>query len=282
MKTKIAILFLFAVGVTMNTAYADDTVRILEGNIAPTCIKDSTCYDKPTLGITTGETITWINEDIPAHTIVSGSLLDGNTGLFDSNLILPEKTFSYTFTTEGTYDYYCILHPWASGIINVTGETVAEPIEQTIARTEANIEGDQTNVKTLGLIGERTGDGKSFQMSYRTQGKIINSFVNDRSNYILFTFGIPAPTGDLITMKLHNEMITDPTIVEVNGKPLPTERYAYTVDEQFNILTFTAPEEVWEIKVHGSQVVPEFGLIAGLILTASVMGTLVLSRKYAL
>lgn len=282
MKTKIAILFLFAVGVTMNTAYADDTVRILEGNIAPTCIKDSTCYDKPTLGITTGETITWINEDIPAHTIVSGSLLDGNTGLFDSNLILPEKTFSYTFTTEGTYDYYCILHPWASGIINVTGETVAEPIEQTIARTEANIEGDQTNVKTLGLIGERTGDGKSFQMSYRTQGKIINSFVNDRSNYILFTFGIPAPAGDLITMKLHNEMITDPTIVEVNGKPLPTERYAYTVDEQFNILTFTAPEEVWEIKVHGSQVVPEFGLIAGLILTASVMGTLVLSRKYAL
>jgi predicted secreted protein with PEFG-CTERM motif len=266
----------------VNTAYADDTVRILEGNVAPTCITDSTCYDKTSLSITTGETVTWINEDVPAHTIVSGSLLDGNDGYFDSALILPDKTFSWTFTTEGSYPYYCVLHPWASGVINVSGVTIPEPVEQVLARTEANIEGDQDQVKLLGGIGERTGDGKSFQMSYRSQGQIIKSFVNDRNNYILFTFGVPAPAGDLITMKLHSEMITDPSIVEVNGSPLEENRYAYAVDEQFNLLSFTAPEEIWEIKIHGSQVVPEFGIIAGLILSASVMGTIVISRKFAI
>jgi plastocyanin len=39
--------------------------------------------------------------------------------VFDSGLIKPGGTFSFKFTTAGTYDYYCTLHPEMAGQVVV-------------------------------------------------------------------------------------------------------------------------------------------------------------------
>jgi plastocyanin len=70
--------------------------------------------------VTKGTTVTWVNMDFVQHTVTSGTE-QAPTGLFDSNPLSHMQSFSYTFTSPGTYTYYCDLHPSMTGTIQVTG-----------------------------------------------------------------------------------------------------------------------------------------------------------------
>ncbi len=76
-------------------------------------------YDPEVLQISPGTTVQWINEDTAAHTVTSGNPADGTSGVFDSGMILAGETFEYTFASAGTEDYYCIVHPWMVGSVEV-------------------------------------------------------------------------------------------------------------------------------------------------------------------
>ena len=39
--------------------------------------------------------------------------------VFDSEILNIGDTYQFTFTEQGNYDYYCILHPWMIGTVNV-------------------------------------------------------------------------------------------------------------------------------------------------------------------
>ena len=39
--------------------------------------------------------------------------------IFDSGIISPGSTFEHTFEDSGTYDYFCIVHPWMIGTVQV-------------------------------------------------------------------------------------------------------------------------------------------------------------------
>ena len=64
-----------------------------------------------------GTTVTWINEDDVPHTIVSSSKV------FKSKALDTADKFSFTFTTPGTYDYFCSLHPHMTGSVVVEAAT---------------------------------------------------------------------------------------------------------------------------------------------------------------
>ena len=38
---------------------------------------------------------------------------------FDSSILLSGESFEVTFFQEGVYDYFSLLHPWATGTIEV-------------------------------------------------------------------------------------------------------------------------------------------------------------------
>ena len=76
-------------------------------------------YDPETINISTGTTIEWINEDAAMHTATSGSPTNGADGVFDSQILNLGDKYQFTFTDVGNYDYYCILHPWMIGTVNV-------------------------------------------------------------------------------------------------------------------------------------------------------------------
>ncbi len=62
------------------------------------------------LSIAKGTKITWTNKDSYDHTVTSG--IPGHpSGLFDSGNIAANGTFSYTFDSTGTFQYYCRIHP---------------------------------------------------------------------------------------------------------------------------------------------------------------------------
>jgi plastocyanin len=61
-------------------------------------------FNPATITVTAGTTITWTNKDGYAHTVTS----DAN--LFNSGNIASNGTFSFTFSTAGTYSYHCAIH----------------------------------------------------------------------------------------------------------------------------------------------------------------------------
>jgi len=76
-------------------------------------------YDPEELQISIGTTVLWINDDSAMHTVTSGNSQEGPNGVFDSDLIAAGDSFEFTFTSQGTEDYYCIVHPWMTGAVEV-------------------------------------------------------------------------------------------------------------------------------------------------------------------
>jgi plastocyanin len=64
-----------------------------------------------------GNTVSWTNDDEQIHTVTSGTPTSGPDGLFDSGIMSAKASFHQTFDTVGTYDYYCIVHPWMLGTV---------------------------------------------------------------------------------------------------------------------------------------------------------------------
>lgn len=63
-------------------------------------------YSREKITIKKGSTITWTNEDSMAHTVTSTSSSDS----FDSGTLEKDQTFSKTFNSVGTFDYFCSFH----------------------------------------------------------------------------------------------------------------------------------------------------------------------------
>jgi plastocyanin len=77
-------------------------------------------YNPSPLSVPVGTTVTWINNDNTGHTVTQGNP-SGNTppNGFDSGILAPGKTFTHTFGTAGTIQYYCTLHPTMLGEVVV-------------------------------------------------------------------------------------------------------------------------------------------------------------------
>jgi plastocyanin len=70
-------------------------------------------FNPLTITVALGTSITWINKDAVAHTVTS------NTGIFDSGSINTNGTFSYTFSTVGSFPYHCTVHPYMTATVIV-------------------------------------------------------------------------------------------------------------------------------------------------------------------
>lgn len=84
------------------------------------CTVERNCFNPTALHVMVNTTVIWKNVDRFSHTVTSGNPYDNQTGtVFDSGLITPEKEFSFTFKDAGTYQYFCEIHPWMRGEIDV-------------------------------------------------------------------------------------------------------------------------------------------------------------------
>jgi uncharacterized protein YggE len=92
---------------------------------SPACASDNTCFTPSKITVSTGTKVVWENNDKISHTITSGTPAADYSGtMFDSALMKPSSTFSYTFLNPGNFDYYCQVHPWMTGMVVVTGNSM--------------------------------------------------------------------------------------------------------------------------------------------------------------
>ena len=71
-------------------------------------------FNPATLTVPVGTTVTWTNNDEEPHTIAA------KDGSFHSPGMDTHGTYSFTFTTPGSYDYICSIHPFMTGTVVVT------------------------------------------------------------------------------------------------------------------------------------------------------------------
>ncbi len=94
------------------------TISIPNGVGVLGCEETRECYSPYEVSVAVGTTVTWSNDDITIHTVTSGNPGKGANGLFHYQ-IMSGETFDITFSDAGTFDYYCFVHPWMTGIVNV-------------------------------------------------------------------------------------------------------------------------------------------------------------------
>ena len=75
---------------------------------------DNFTFTPASMTVKAGTTVTWTNRDDIPHGIA-----DSNNAFKKSKALDTDDSFSFTFTTPGTYKYFCYIHPHMTGTIVV-------------------------------------------------------------------------------------------------------------------------------------------------------------------
>jgi predicted secreted protein with PEFG-CTERM motif len=208
-----------------------------------------------------GDTIVWKNGDTEFHDITSGSEDNGSDGIFGSKPFGPGNSFTYKFSEMGVFPYYCTLHPQImSGVVNVVK--------------------DLGSVHSISNVASGySDDGLGYEVKYILDTDLEeNVFIDTTENAL--TFKISGDTeNEQIIIILPTELIENPNTVWIDGVMTDFE-----IDTTSSGIKLTIPIEPYsdEIKIMGTSVIPEFGLMTLTILGVSVVSMIVLSQRFKL
>ncbi len=74
---------------------------------------DNFTFAPAEMKVPAGTTVVWTNRDDIPHTVVS------TEKVFKSKVLDSDEKYSFTFTTAGTYPYFCSIHPKMTGKVIV-------------------------------------------------------------------------------------------------------------------------------------------------------------------
>jgi len=253
MKTKAIcsffVLFAIAGGVTaMPSAFAAE-VSVPEGSGVPGCEETDECWFPSVLTVAVGETVTWSNDDTAAHTVTSGTAADGPDGAFDSSLFMAGASFEATFDEAGTFVYFCMVHPWMVGTV-IVGEAMAEEamddVELMVTITDSIMD-DGTHVYL-----EFSEIHVNYEITAMQNGETILQETSHSMEMTGEDYHIDAVGSD-----------ESPIVIEVVSLPGEGD------------IDWNGPTGI----VATSQVVPEFGTIAMMILAVAIISIVAVTTK---
>jgi plastocyanin len=203
-----------------------------------------------------GDTVIWTNKDSTVHTASSGSS-GTTTGMFGGTLeapavIAPSQTQSFTFTEAGEFPYFCILHPAMVGTI--------------VVAAGGNGNGEPTESKATATL-----DGNSYEVTAMSTSKATAAEIDPDEKSVTVTFD---KAGD-VELTLPKNMISGITAVMAGDQDVVFEQEDATNSTK---LSFTIPEGETEVDIMGSFVVPEFPIVAALVLGISVAAVVAYAR----
>jgi predicted secreted protein with PEFG-CTERM motif len=217
-----------------------------------------------TITIKNQDSVIWTNTDSAAHTVTSGLADKGSDGVFDSGLIAPGKSFTFQFTKVGTVDYFCMVHPWMTGIVTV----------QANGEIQNNSQLNDSNVSATGMLS----DGTKISVS-------ASAPVAGETMTIAVSFAGKVHVNEDITVTQNQDTVLDEKGVHANeGKTTYQTVPLSSTDPVKIIVTFqgygiddpkTGP--IGE-KVVFSNVVPEFGTISIMILVVSIISIVITTK----
>jgi len=244
-------LVVFAIGLfAVPQAFADVTVENAAGSSTPGCEETDSCFIPNPVTVHLGTTVTFANTDNAAHTATSGGGDDAPSpdGVFDSSLIMAGGSYSYTADTEGTFDYFCMVHPWMEGTIIVEAAGAADAAASGLTLSAGGVEGS-TTIDISGTT-DRNGD---------------------------ITLKVTAPNGNVVSVS---------QISPSGGSFMTTIETGSAVWSQDGMYTISAHQGAAsnyqtsaDIEVVDGHVIPEFGVIAAMILAVAIVSIIVVTAK---
>ena len=106
-----------AMGALVGAALAASVLLADAQNQTSAIAIDNFTFNPQTVTVKAGTTITWTNKDDIPHAIAAVGKQ------FKSKVMDTDNTYSFTFTTPGSYAYFCSLHPHMTGTIVVEAAT---------------------------------------------------------------------------------------------------------------------------------------------------------------
>ena len=300
-------LILFTVIITVFTisgAFAQDeitTISIPANTSIPGCDETNTCYTPSYITIEIGNKITWINGDSVAHTVTSGLPTDENVGeKFDSGLFLENEAFLYEFDSSGTFNYFCLVHPWMVGAVVVTEPGKLDNnkdegvLEDTLDNIDDILDDISESIEDSAFLPEKS---EMIQMSGINADGTIMVHVYSSEPEESEPLSIIIEFYDVASNQLLKEVIHD-TVVTQNHEEVNSFNEVYaeggTSSHFTRPLTYDTPIDIDvkilstginQVQMHTGgevisfHVIPEFGVIAVLVFAVAITSIIAISSK---
>ena len=108
-----AVAVAMLLGPIVGALLAFGTVAAEEAKEANVVTIDNFTFTSPELTVAVGTTVKWINHDDIPHNVIN------KDKVFRSKALDTDDSYSFTFASAGTFDYFCGLHPHMQGKIIV-------------------------------------------------------------------------------------------------------------------------------------------------------------------
>jgi predicted secreted protein with PEFG-CTERM motif len=262
------LLAVFSIIVITPSAFADHSkvdINMVVGSSVLGCEEMNMCYMPYNAALDPDGEATWHNIDTAAHTVTSGTPAEGLDDVFDSGLVPAGGMFSYKFEEAGTYDYFCMVHPWMTGIVTVSAEH--EEMEEM-----GGMEGMEHSDEHAASGIEDLSDQFTATV---TSGVIHHIGANsDDDTLLVHLFG--ADDDGELKITLNSDIITPfddgSYFVLINSEEVEFEQMGNTLH-----IGYAAGTE--KIEIVGSHVVPEFGTIAMIVLAVAIISIIAIAAK---
>jgi len=262
------LLTVFSIMAITPLAFADHSkvdINMVVGSSTPGCETNNMCYMPYNAALDVGGEAMWHNVDTMAHTVSSGTPAEGLDDVFDSSLVAAGGMFSYKFEEAGTYDYFCMVHPWMTGIVTVSAEH--EEMEEM-----GGMEGMEHSDEHAASGVEDLSDQFT---ATATSGVIHHIGANsDDDTLLVHLFG--ADDDGELKITLNKDIITPfddgSYFVLINSEEVEFEQMGRTLH-----IDYEAGTE--KIEIVGSYAVPEFGTIAMIILAVAIVSIIAITAK---
>ena len=248
---------MIAIAPSAFAAHHEVTVTNAPGSSTPGCEETDSCFIPSTATIEEGGIVTWENTDNAAHTATGGSAIDGPSGVFDSSLIMAGGSFSNTFDTAGTYDYFCMVHPWMVGTVVVEAAGAAEAE----AAAEAAAAMSTPSIDPADYIN--------------TSGASVTSITANSDDDTL-VIGIDATDDGVLSVGLDDTVIG---AFDDGSYFFLIENEEVEFEQNRNNLTLQYEAGNERVEIVGSYAVPEFGTIAMIILAVAIVSIIAITAK---
>ena len=270
------LLAVFSIIAITPSAFADHvavTVTNAPGSSIPGCEETADgCFIPSTVTIDVGGEVIWENADTMSHTITSGTPAEGLDGHFDSSLVMAGSTFSHTFNEAGTFDYFCMVHPWMVGSVVVSGEE--EHMEE--KHMEGMEQSEEKHMEGMEQSGMTGMTDLSDQLTATVTSGVIHHIGGNTDDATLTVHLFSADDDGELKITLNSDIITPfddgSYFVLVNSEETDFEQMGNTLH-----IPYEAGTE--KIEIVGSYVVPEFGTIAMIVLAAAIVSIIVITAK---
>ena len=287
----LSVVSMIAIAPSAFAAHHEVTITNAPGSSIPGCEDTNSCFIPNPVTVDLGTIVTWSNTDTAAHTATAGTATDGPSGVWDSSLVMANGSFSYTTDTVGTFDYFCMVHPWMTGTLIVEDPAVAQAAADAAAADAAEadaaaaaaaadaaaaiaaLEAEQAAKEAAAAAMARPSlDAEDYISASGASVTSITANADDDSVIIV----IDAVDDGTLSVQLHDKII----------RAFDDGSYFVLIDnEEVEFVqsgtNLTIPYEAGNerIEIVGSYAVPEFGTIAMIILAVAMVSIIAITAK---